>query len=106
MSLSRTLIDRLLPATGLLSPTEIEASTPRRPLAEGQKVTRFAPSPTGFFHLGGMITTLINERLAHQSGGVFFLRIEDTDLERFLLQIHERLNDIKGLLIAGKTKSS
>ena len=44
--------------------------------------TRFAPSPTGFMHLGNLFGALIDERLAHQSGGVFYLRIEDTDQER------------------------
>ncbi len=84
MSLSRETIDRILPATGLPTPVELEGLYPRRSLQEGQKVTRLGPSPTGFFHLGGMITTLTNERLAHQSGGVFFLRIEDTDQERLV----------------------
>lgn len=55
---------------------------PKRNLPEGAKVTRFAPSPTGFLHIGGLFAALINERLAHQSGGVFMLRIEDTDKKR------------------------
>jgi glutamyl-tRNA synthetase len=45
-------------------------------------VTRMAPSPTGFVHLGNLYVAFANERLAHQSGGVFFLRIEDTDDKR------------------------
>ncbi len=60
----------------------IEAQYPPRNLPEGAKVTRFAPSPTGFVHFGGMYQVMIGERLAHQSGGVFFLRIEDTDAKR------------------------
>ena len=55
---------------------------PERTLAEGAKVTRFAPSPTGFVHFGGLFPVLVGERLAHQSGGVFYLRIEDTDSKR------------------------
>ncbi len=55
---------------------------PQRNLPEGAKVTRFAPSPTGFVHIGGLFSALISERLAHQSGGVFYLRIEDTDKKR------------------------
>lgn len=55
---------------------------PDRNLKEGIKVTRFAPSPTGFVHIGGLFSALISERLAHQSGGVFYLRIEDTDKKR------------------------
>jgi len=46
-------------------------------------VTRFAPSPTGLMHIGGVYMSLINKRLADQSGGVFFLRLEDTDNERY-----------------------
>ena len=45
-------------------------------------MTRFAPSPTGFLHIGGIFTSLVSERTAHQSGGVFFLRLEDTDEKR------------------------
>ncbi|MBE6589146.1 MAG: glutamate--tRNA ligase [Ruminococcaceae bacterium] len=64
------------------TPAEIEAQFPPRNLPEGAKVTRFAPSPTGFVHFGGLFPSTIGERLAHQSGGVFFLRIEDTDAKR------------------------
>ncbi len=55
---------------------------PKRNLKEGAKVTRYAPSPTGFQHIGGVFAALINERLASQSEGVFCLRIEDTDQKR------------------------
>lgn len=55
---------------------------PKRQLPEGAKVTRFAPSPTGFVHFGGLFPVLVGERLAHQSGGIFYLRIEDTDSKR------------------------
>ena len=61
---------------------EIEAKYPARNLKEGAKVTRFAPSPTGFVHFGGLFPSTVGERLAHQSGGVFYLRIEDTDAKR------------------------
>ncbi len=61
---------------------EIEARFPERNLPEGAKVTRFAPSPTGFVHFGSLFPTMVGERLAHQSGGVFYLRIEDTDAKR------------------------
>lgn len=54
----------------------------KRDLKEGAKVLRYAPSPTGFQHIGGVYAALINERLAHQSEGVFYLRIEDTDQKR------------------------
>ncbi len=55
---------------------------PPRDLPEGAKVTRFGPSPTGFVHFGGLFPVFVSERLAHQSGGVFYLRIEDTDAKR------------------------
>ena len=64
------------------APADVEAKFPPRNLPEGAKVTRFAPSPTGFVHFGGLFPSTIGERLAHQSGGVFFLRIEDTDAKR------------------------
>lgn len=55
---------------------------PKRNLKEGAVVTRYAPSPTGFQHIGGVFAALINERLASQTDGVFYLRIEDTDQKR------------------------
>ena len=65
-----------------LTPEDMEERFPARDLPEGAKVTRFAPSPTGFVHFGGLFPVTVGERLAHQSGGVFFLRIEDTDAKR------------------------
>ena len=64
------------------TPEDIETRYPARNLPEGAKVTRFAPSPTGFVHFGGLFPSTVAERLAHQSGGVIFLRIEDTDAKR------------------------
>lgn len=64
------------------TPEDIEKKYPSRSLPEGAKVTRFAPSPTGFVHFGGLFPSTVAERLAHQSGGVFYLRIEDTDAKR------------------------
>lgn len=61
---------------------DYEQIYPQRDLPEGARVTRLAPSPTGFIHLGNLYGALADERLAHQSGGVFFLRIEDTDDKR------------------------
>ncbi|GAA0766666.1 glutamate--tRNA ligase family protein [Clostridium subterminale] len=55
---------------------------PKRNLKEGAKVTRYAPSPTGFQHIGGVFSALIDERIATQGEGVFYLRIEDTDQKR------------------------
>ena len=64
------------------TPEDMEKKYPPRNLPEGAKVTRFAPSPTGFVHFGGLFPATIAERLAHQSGGAFYLRIEDTDAKR------------------------
>ncbi len=55
---------------------------PKRNLPTGAKVTRLAPSPTGFIHLGNLYGAFVDERLAHQSDGVFMLRVEDTDEKR------------------------
>ncbi|MCR5182222.1 MAG: glutamate--tRNA ligase [Clostridia bacterium] len=66
----------------LESPEYYETIYPLRDLPEGAKVTRLGPSPTGFIHLGNLYGAFVDERLAHQSGGVFFLRIEDTDDKR------------------------
>lgn len=64
------------------SPEDYIKKYPRRNLKEGAKVTRYAPSPTGFQHIGGVFSALIDERIANQSGGVFYIRIEDTDQKR------------------------
>ena len=64
------------------TPEYYEELYPIRKLPEGAKVTRLGPSPTGFIHLGNLYGAFVDERLAHQSGGVFFLRIEDTDDKR------------------------
>ena len=64
--------------------TDYEAMYPKRDLPKGAKVTRLGPSPTGFIHLGNLYGAFVDERLAHQSDGVFYLRIEDTDDKRFV----------------------
>ncbi len=76
-SLATLLFDETLPTL-----EEISNIYPRRQLKEGAKVTRMAPSPTGFMHLGNLYAALTSERLAHLSDGVFYLRIEDTDQKR------------------------
>ena len=75
------LADLLFPNV-TMTKEELESKYPQRNLKEGAKVTRFAPSPTGFVHFGGLFPSTVGERLAHQSGGVFYLRIEDTDAKR------------------------
>ena len=61
---------------------ELEKRYPERVLPEGAFVTRFAPSPTGFLHTGSLFTAMIGHKLAKQSGGVFYIRLEDTDTKR------------------------
>ena len=64
------------------TPEMLEEKFPERNCAEGAVITRMAPSPTGFVHLGNLVQGLISERMAHQSNGVLFLRVEDTDAKR------------------------
>ncbi|HBL41288.1 MAG TPA: glutamate--tRNA ligase [Ruminococcaceae bacterium] len=64
------------------TPQDYETLYPPRALPEGARVTRFAPSPTGFLHIGGLFTALAGVLTAKASGGVSFLRIEDTDKKR------------------------
>ena len=64
------------------TPETLEEKYPPRNAPEGAVITRMAPSPTGFVHLGNLVQGLTSERMAHQSGGVLFLRVEDTDAKR------------------------
>ncbi len=75
------LAERLLPGE-YPDLASFETRYPPRNLPKGAQVTRLAPSPTGFIHLGNLFVAIANERIAHQSGGRLFLRIEDTDLKR------------------------
>lgn len=61
---------------------DIEKRYPERQLPSGAAVTRFAPSPTGFLHTGSLFTSMIAKKVAEQSQGVFFIRLEDTDTKR------------------------
>ncbi len=64
------------------TPEDYEAIFPPRNLPEGARVTRFAPSPTGYLHMGGFFGALVDIFTAHSTGGVACLRIEDTDKKR------------------------
>ena len=64
------------------TPDYWEKAFQKRDLPKGAEVTRLAPSPTGFIHLGNLYGALADERIAHQSKGTFYLRIEDTDMKR------------------------
>lgn len=70
---------------------DLLAKYPPRNLKEGQLVTRVAPSPTGEFHIGGVYQACLNKKLAEQSGGVFYLRIEDTDQKREVQGVSEKI---------------
>ncbi len=61
---------------------DLERRYPKRTLKQGAEVTRFAPSPTGFLHTGSLFTALICKKVASQTGGIFYLRLEDTDTKR------------------------
>ena len=75
------LADLLFPdVTGTVA--DLEEKYPERDLKEGARVTRFAPSPTGYLHIGAFYTALVNILTADVSGGKAFLRIEDTDKKR------------------------
>ena len=80
---------------------------PKRQLKEGAKVVRYAPSPTGFVHIGGLFGGLVDMKIARQTGGVFILRIEDTDQKRGIengaAQIVEALNEFKIIPDEGAT---
>ena len=69
-----------------------EEMYPERNLPEGAVVTRFAPSPTGFVHIGGLYQSLCARTMAKKTGGVFFLRVEDTDQKRLVE------NGVKGIV--------
>ena len=77
----KALADLLFPQV-TDTPEMLEERFPLREVPEGAVVTRMAPSPTGFVHLGNLVQGLTSERMAHQSGGVLFLRVEDTDAKR------------------------
>lgn len=74
------------------TPDYYEEKYPERKLKEGARVTRFAPSPTGFLHIGGLFAAMIARLTAQTTGGVFFLRIEDTDKKR------EVAGGVKGII--------
>lgn len=78
----KKLASVLIPDNDLLPPEEYEKIYPERVKEQKAEVTRLAPSPTGFIHLGNLYSALADERSAHVTGGIFYLRIEDTDEKR------------------------
>ena len=85
---------------------------PSRNLPEGAEVTRFAPSPTGYLHFGNFYGATIDKMIAKSSGGIFYMRLEDTDQKRLIqdadkvaLQILEKfgMEPDEGYLLNGQT---
>ena len=93
---NRELAEKLFPNVKLTI-EDIEQKYPPRDLSANVPVTRVAPSPTGFMHIGGIFAALISERFSHQQSGVFYLRIEDTDKKR-------EVEGAVGLIIAALKK--
>lgn len=79
---------------GGLSVDEILKKYPPRKLKQGQQVTRFAPSPTGFMHIGNFFPAFISFNIAKQSDGIFYLRFEDTDSKREIKEAKEVIYEV------------
>lgn len=92
------LADLLFPETDK-TPEYYESLYPERDLKEGARVTRFAPSPTGFLHFGNLFTCLVAYRTAKNTDGVFYVRVEDTDQKRKVDGAIEAM--LKGLSLYG-----
>ena len=86
------LADLLFPS--IPSREEIESKYPKRNLEEGQAVTRFAPSPTGFVHIGNFMSCLIDYIVAKNNNGIFYLRNEDTDKAREIDTAVEKIMEV------------
>lgn len=92
MTENEKLAELLLPNI-TKTPEDYEVLYPPRQLKEGAAVTRIAPSPTGYLHLGTLFMALINRITADSTGGVMYTRIEDTDKKR---EIADGIRDIVG----------
>ncbi len=98
MTALEELADLLFPDP-LKTSEEYEALYPPRPLPEGARVTRFAPSPTGYLHLGVFFTATIDRLTADASNGIFYFRLEDTDKKREVADGEEDI--LRGLAAYG-----
>lgn len=90
MITNKQIADAIFPNI-TLTIEDLEKKYPLRNLVAGAEVTRFAPSPTGFLHTGSLFTSMICRKVATQSNGVFFIRLEDTDMKREIAGSGERL---------------
>ena len=96
--MSKELADLVFPNIDK-TPEYYEELYPKRNLSEGTMVTRFAPSPTGFIHVGSLFGANLDRRLATQTNGICYLRIEDTDGKR---EVDDGINlIINGLKVFG-----
>lgn len=77
----KDLAEKMFP-NSTLKVEDIEAKYPERNLNDGARVTRFAPSPTGFVHMGSLLSAFEDYKFAKDTDGIFYLRIEDTDQKR------------------------
>jgi glutamyl-tRNA synthetase len=91
--LDRDEIDALFPAD-LPEPEYWEEQYPPRPLPENAQVTRLGPSPTGSAHIGGVYAAMIDQAVAQQSDGTYFIRIEDTDQDREVPGVVEQFEQV------------
>ncbi|MGH3501971.1 MAG: glutamate--tRNA ligase [Nocardioidaceae bacterium] len=91
--LDRAAVDALFPPD-LPDPEQWERRYPPRALPEGARVTRFCPSPTGFAHIGGVYVASIDRDIARWSGGVYFIRIEDTDQARVVEGVVQQFTEV------------
>ena len=94
----KALAERLFPTIDK-TPDFWEEKYPQRDLKEGARVTRFAPSPTGFLHFGNLFTCLVSYKTAKDTDGVFYIRVEDTDQKRKVDGAIEVM--LKGLSVYG-----
>ena len=92
MITSKQLADLIFPEV-TKTIDDLEKLFPSRNLPQGAEVTRFAPSPTGFLHTGSLFTSMICQKLAKQTNGVFYIRLEDTDTKREIQGSGEKLLD-------------
>lgn len=79
---AREQLAKLICSDATLTINDLEKRYPQRELKEGARVTRFAPSPTGFLHTGSLFASFVASKLAHDTDGIFYIRIEDTDTKR------------------------
>ena len=79
--------------------SDYETIYPERNIDDKAVVSRFAPSPTGFVHMGSLLTVFVTNKAAKDTNGIFYLRIEDTDGKRTVESIDGIVKDLKSFNI-------